>query len=107
MSNNWKISWKLPLLYYMILTDKYMIYPSMFSLSTTLAPPGQNIKDNSLKYMYNVKLLDHVDAKDTMLNIFDNDPFRDFALVSIPICTLMYLSICPNLFSNMHKASAL
>ncbi len=90
----------------MILTDKYMIYPSMFSLSTTLAPPGENIKDNSLKYMYNVKLLDHVDAKNTMLSLFDNNPFRDFALVSIPIRTLMYLSICPNLLSNMHKASA-
>jgi hypothetical protein len=107
MSNNWKISWKLPLLYYMIMTDKYMIYPSMVSLSTTLAPPGENIKDDSLKYMYNVKLFDDIDAKDTMLTLFDNDSFGDFALVSIHRRTLMYCSICPNLVLNMHKASAL
>ena len=93
MSNNWKISWKLPLLYYMILTDKYMIYPSRTSFSTTLAPFGENIKSDSLKILYNVQMLDHVELKDLIMNPFHDGAFRDFAQVSITKYTL-YAFIC-------------
>ena len=88
MSNTWKTSWKLPLLYYMLINEKYVIYPGTTSFSTTLAPIGENIKDPSLKYLFSVPIAGNEDENAVkMLNKFQDDqsfkPFKDLPRYNI------------------------